>query len=264
MSETGKGAHELAVEQLHLGELSPPRADQLRREIPAERLAELDESDREILRQYPPARMAAEIDRRISREETPASRRPRTAWLLAPALAAAVVLALALVPRLWGPPEQGAGSTPWPEATDTTRIKGLQPYLEVYRLEEPQPRLLTPSTLANPGDLLQLKYISAGQPYGVIVSVDGSGELTRHLPRDPAGSSPLVAGGATALPRSYQLDDAPRYERFIFVTAAEPLTPAQVEAALAGQTPDDLDDHRPHNWPAGWTWSCTTLEKAKP
>ncbi len=257
-----KGAHDLAVEQLHLGELPTERADRLRREVPAQRLAELSESDQEILRAYPPATMTAAIRRRAAQDGQPARRPSRTPWLMAPALAAAAaVLVLALAPRLWGPGEPTPMDPARAGVADTTRIKGLEPYLEVYRLEDAEAQLLSVGAPARSGDRLQLKYVSAGQPYGVVLSLDGNGQLTRHLPSDPAGSSSLAGDGAMALPRSYQLDDAPQYERFIFVTADDPITPAQVEAALASLTPDDLDDQRPHAWPAGWTWSCTTLEK---
>ena len=72
---------------------------------------------------------------------------------------------------------------------------------------------------ARPGDLLQLGYVSAGEGYGVVVSIDGRGEITRHLPAEGARAAALTPGREILLPESYRLDDAPAFERFVLVTS---------------------------------------------
>ena len=77
-----------------------------------------------------------------------------------------------------------------------------------------------------------LTYQAAGQRYGVIVSIDGRGVLTRHLPQKGAEAARLEAGAPTPLPEAYELDDAPRWECFFFVTADRPFPVERVVGAV--------------------------------
>ena len=65
----------------------------------------------------------------------------------------------------------------------------------------------------------------------MIVSVDGRGVVTEHLPQNESEAAALRAGGPVILASSYRLDDAPRFEVFYFVTADEPFAMARVVAA---------------------------------
>jgi hypothetical protein len=65
----------------------------------------------------------------------------------------------------------------------------------------------------------------------VIVSIDGRGVLTRHLPAHGGQAVPLDPGPAT-LPESYELDDAPAFERFYLVTADAPFPVETVVEAV--------------------------------
>ena len=71
------------------------------------------------------------------------------------------------------------------------------------------------------GDTLQIGYVAAGQAYGVILSVDGRGTVTVHLPSASSVAQPLDQEGIVLMPFAYQLDDAPEFERFFFVTSKE-------------------------------------------
>jgi hypothetical protein len=42
-----------------------------------------------------------------------------------------------------------------------------------------------------------------------------------HFPRSPEHATRLSSGGAQLLPYAYELDDAPRFERFYFVTSRQ-------------------------------------------
>ena len=66
----------------------------------------------------------------------------------------------------------------------------------------------------------------------MIVSVDGRGVVTQHLPRDGAQAARLSAESQALLDVAYELDDAPRWERFYFVAGSAPFDTAPViEAA---------------------------------
>jgi hypothetical protein len=73
------------------------------------------------------------------------------------------------------------------------------------------------------GDVVQLAYNAMGATHGVIFSIDGRGTVTLHFPSERTGSTALKAKGANALDFSYELDDAPRFERFFFVTSDKPV-----------------------------------------
>jgi len=62
----------------------------------------------------------------------------------------------------------------------------------------------------------------------VIVSIDGRGSVTVHLPVHGDQAAALASGDTVLLDHAYQLDDAPRFERFHFVTAQAPFAVATV------------------------------------
>ena len=65
----------------------------------------------------------------------------------------------------------------------------------------------------------------------MVVSLDGSGVLTRHFPID--GFEPLLKNeGLYTLPFSYELDDAPYYEKFYLITSETPLNIDSIESTI--------------------------------
>ncbi|HEX9399134.1 MAG TPA: ActD-like protein [Anaeromyxobacter sp.] len=175
----------------------------------ADPLAELARDDAATLARLPPERVAAEVVRRAR------ARPRRSRWLLVPALAATAAAALVAV-RL---PRDGGTSAPEP---DGVRVKGLSPHLVVHRRTPAGAERVAPGATVRPGDLVQLGYVAAGRPFGVIVSLDGGGAVTRHWPADGKAAGPLESGREVLLPESFRLDAAPGFERFIFVTSARP------------------------------------------
>src|SRR5262249_61336140 len=89
----------------------------------------------------------------------------RIAWLAAPAAALAAAALLIVVQR----PEE-------------TRVKGGDAALLVYRSHGDEPELLSSGASARAGDVLQIAYIRSAPVYGAIVSLDGAGSVTLHLP----------------------------------------------------------------------------------
>jgi hypothetical protein len=120
------------------------------------------------------------------------------------------------------------------------RIKGLDPQITLFRKSGSGSERLADGALARRGDVVRLGYQAAGRPYGAILSIDGRGVVTRHLPRQGERAVALRGGGTVLLDEAYELDDAPRRERFYFVTAvsAFDLAPLLEIARRAGGAPD--------------------------
>jgi hypothetical protein len=220
----------LMLERIVAGELDMPK-DAEQDELFRRRIEEIRESNRAILEQYPAEEVAHELGQRLAlaedetvsideaseRGETdgePVSLFRRRSFRGFALVAAAAIIALAaIVPQLIG--RTGIGSD------EPVRIKGLKPSISVYRQIDGSVELLRDSSKVSEGDLLQISYISASEPYGVILSLDGRGVVTVHLPdtRYSGSSARLEPNGEVALDFSYRLDDAPSFERFFFLTS---------------------------------------------
>jgi len=233
---------DLILEQYRLRELPPADAARVERLLASDaalrrRLDGLEHSDAEIARQYPARWLAARIAGTPSREHR------RVRWPLPLGVAAAAIVLILAMPRAW-PAQPRSGNA---AAADGDRIKGLAPSLTVYRRTTSGSETLADGSVARTGDLLRIGYVAAGRGYGVILSIDGRGVVTRHLPPDGDRAAPLGRGGATLLDTSYELDDAPGWERFYFVTGDTPFAVAAVldaarnaAAAHPGRLPSTL------------------------
>jgi hypothetical protein len=210
------------LERLAAGDLPPERAAEIRARLAAEpggeaRLAEIDRSNQELLARFPAKDMARRI--RVQAEPPP----PRAAmprWFLAVPAAA---LAAALVLVLRAPPTATPDDTP-----EITRVKGPQgPSLSVHRQTTHGPERLAGGAAAHPRDRLQLSYAPGGARYGALLSIDGRGGVTLHLPRE-SGPAAALSGGEVLLPDAYELDDAPGFERFFFIYSSSPFAVEEV------------------------------------
>ncbi len=102
---------------------------------------------------------------------------------------------------------------------ETTRIKGLTPYIKIYKETKNGAVLLGNNSPVKKNDILQLSYNSAGYKYGIIFSIDGNGTVSLHFPEADTSSSKLKPGMEVPLPYAYKLDDAPYFERFFLITS---------------------------------------------
>ena len=196
------------------------------------RLEALEGSDREIHESYPTEWVARQVARRSERRGVPSISRfgPRLA------LAAVVLLAVAFSIYLPGPE---APPTWDRKGMDGIRLKGVTPDLLLYRKRASEVEQLADSSVAYAGDLIQIFYRAAGKPFGAIVSVDGRGTVTRHLPASGTRAVRLIQGDPVPLDYSYELDDAPKWERFYFLTADTSFDVRDVTQAAKGG-PDSL------------------------
>ena len=151
-----------------------------------------------------------------------------------------MILSVAFVPRL-----VRLASAPPVTVESGIRAKGA-PELLVYREGSRSAELLPNGAVAREGDVVQIKYVPAGRRFGTIVSIDGRGAVTLHYPESAGGSTELESGATSALNYAYQLDDAPGFERFFFVTAPERFRASDVvdsarRLALGGARTGALD-----------------------
>lgn len=239
---------DLLVEQLLLDELPPEQARRVRQQLEDAddpRLAQLRRSDEEILAAHPPDLVARRIRNRLERVEAePDTRRAQWWWLaVTAAVAAAIAFAWWLGRSEATTPETGSVHgekiAVGPDTPDTVRIKGGDPALSIRRQEGTRGTLLRPGDTVAPGDALLVSYRSADWAHGVIVSLDGAGEVTLHFPADASQPTALQHGGAVPL-HTFELDDAPGFERFFFVTSDTPLDVERVMADVRalGRGPD--------------------------
>ena len=206
----------------------------------ARKMEEIAASNRAILDAYPADQMKAAVLRKLAagsaeersgrseRSESndsrilafPHTERIKTLRFAALAAAACAVIAVS-VATVNRRAETGefAGTGVLESAT---RVKGSGAKLYVYRKEGDKATLLSAGDKVKQNDILQLSYVAGGDLYGAIISVDGNGTVTRHFPDSGDTAAKLEQSGEIPLGFSYQLDNAPRFERFILITGPKP------------------------------------------
>jgi hypothetical protein len=236
---------DIMLERFLLGELPEDKMEAIRLQSAIDeslrlRLEDLKRSDAEILAQYPAREQAEKImaktDGRLPQQ---ASRRrfiPIMA-LAGAAAAACLVLFLAL------PAGRRATGIAGTDTTDVIRYKGdtkySSPSLSIYRLRGDNTELLKDKAVVRPRDVIQVRYNALAKKYGAILSIDGRGSVTLHSPVPPSTEVALDHPEAL-LARSFELDDAPDFEIFFFVTADSPFDLSLIQErakklALAGK-----------------------------
>lgn len=241
MKEKNETVSQLLLERYLLKELPPDKMKEmdLRLEQDPDLQNEIDllrRSNEDILDRYPAPSMTAEILDRYELEKkkeqilaqqakTPVIRR---LLMASPAVALLLVLFFVGLPIY-----KDIINKPSPHPMDIEpgiRTKGLKRGLVIFRKTGEEAELLEQGMKAKEGDLLQIAYIAAGEKYGVILSLDGNGVATLHFPAKPSGSTALQQGKKILLGNSYELDDAPQYERFFFITSDAPIDVVAVMA----------------------------------
>jgi hypothetical protein len=229
------------LERYRLGELPADQAARISERAVAEpdtreRLEALAQSDAAMRDAETSSRLARRVSERLTRgREWPVPAWGWRAWAGAAGAAAVLVVTLS---------GAGAGWRFWPLSTDgpdqgstaPDRIKGDSAALLLFRKAGASSDRLTDGAAARPGDLVRVGYRASNALFGVIVSIDGRGAVTRHLPVEGASAIPLQPGEPVPLPDAFELDDAPRWERFFLITSettfdVEPVVAAARRAA---------------------------------
>jgi hypothetical protein len=221
MSRSPSHVPDLLIEQLLLGEIRQEDERWLRQQLSVDeierRLSVLRQANERHAQQHDAVELVEAIRarKRVTAARAQLSSKSGSGFrLLVPGLAAAF-LVLFVVAR---PNTERPLSSP-AEVSDTTRVKGLANHLVLHRRTGNDAETLAHNAHAKSGDVLQLGYVAAKARHGVIFSIDGAGAVTLHFPESERASTELSQGGEQLLPNAYQLDDAPLFERFFFVTS---------------------------------------------
>ncbi|MBD3241108.1 MAG: hypothetical protein GF331_11025 [Chitinivibrionales bacterium] len=220
---------QITLERYVLGELAEAERSELEKALSGDpdlqaRVEHLRRSNEAILAQYPPDHMADQIERKAHMQRTQeafSTRAPgKQGWRMAPAMGVLALLVLAAAPAVWLMRTGAPG---------TERIKGMAPSIVAYRSTPRGAVALANLDTVQAGDVLQVGYVAAGKPHGVLLSLDGRGSCTLHFPSQPGESTALEQDGEQLLDFAYELDDAPDFEHFLLVTSSQPIA---VDAVL--------------------------------
>ncbi|MBN2353557.1 MAG: hypothetical protein JXD23_13370 [Spirochaetales bacterium] len=237
MKNATDGIPDIVLERFLLGELDAERSENVRLRAETDetlrrRIEDLRRSNEELLKTHPAESMARAIRGKLEAAESAPERRRRRRPIPILAFAGAAAAALAVflfLPLVISPGSSGAAGGP-----DVIRYKGDaasgSPSLAVYRLRGESVELLKDGAAVRPRDVVQVRYNALAKRYGAIVSIDGRGSVTLHWPLPPSTDVQLERAEAL-LPRSFELDDAPDFELFFFVTADAPFA---LDMVLAG------------------------------
>ena len=215
-------------------------------EIFANRVKMLREDSKAILRKLPYDRLAERLDSLPGRD-TYGNGKLANFGIVKLAAAAALVLAVMTV-ALFSQrslSEQGGtvlannadGSQVMEVAmvdqNDDVRIKGLSARMEVWKKTGDSAVQMENLGEAHEGDEIQLRYAVAEKCYGLLFSMDGNGTITMHMGHGNRAVE-LEPGKMTTLPFAYKLDNAPKFEKFFFLTSKDEfeLNAGDIDASL--------------------------------
>jgi hypothetical protein len=250
-SESNMGTPGLRQEQYYLKEKVPETQS---REY-AQSMDAIEKSNGEILSTYPAQDMKAAVRAKLEASaKSTAQPKPATSSffgsfgavkIASTALAACLVVAFTAVTvttviSRGGYLPGNAGTT---LAMADTRTKGAGPTLFIYKKAGDKAIRLVTNSLVQADDIIQLSYFAGSASYGAILSVDGNGVVTQHYP--DVGDLPgmLLPIGEVSMDFAYQLDDAPKFERFLFIVGNTVFSTSLYKAQLAqaarnAETPD--------------------------
>ena len=119
------------------------------------------------------------------------------------------------------------------DQNDDVRIKGLSARMEVWKKTGDSAVQMENLGEAREGDEIQLRYAVAEKCYGLLFSMDGNGTITMHMGEGNKAIG-LEPGKMTTLPFAYKLDNAPKFEKFFFLTSKDEfeLNAGDIDASL--------------------------------
>jgi hypothetical protein len=210
------------LERYLLGELDNEAYENIRnrmendREL-AERYRALLLSNEEILAAYPPEHMAMKITWKQKAEKAENNKK-RKRYVLRTFSFAAAIFTIMIVSIVVLPLKHEVN--PLLCEDEGIRIKGASS-ISIYRKTETGFEQIKDGYHVGKGDRFQIKYNAGNRTYGIIFSIDGNSYITLHFPPTKDQPPLLETGGEIALADAFELDTAPGFERFFFITAEE-------------------------------------------
>ena len=207
---------------------------------------DLKKSDEEILNTYSVEAMRAAVAGKLAGNKTeekaaaPVILKFPVTRIVSYA-AAAVLLAALIIPAGLKNTKVGASRAP------TERVKGAapsnassEPQIKLYRQQGREIQALNNGDFAHSGDIIQITYNAGSDAYGVIFSVDGNGNITRHFPENSWNAAQMLrSNDEIPLDFSYELDNAPDFECFILVTSKNEFSLEDIDSKIKNKT--DID-----------------------
>jgi len=216
------------LERYLLGELPEEKMQELAREIASNpelsaRVDAMKKQNEQLFQSLPPEQFARQLRGQLrSRKMVTEHRRLKTLlgpqWTKVALAVCSVVIIGFFLPN----------TALMQQRPDTTRLKGLQPKMHIFLNADDHIQELDSGAHLSEGQLIQIGYNAAGMRYGAIFSLDGNGVITPHLcdssSYEQCHAQALQQSGVQMLSSSYQLDDAPEFEAFFFISAQQPFT----------------------------------------
>lgn len=223
MSSSEKKIPDLYLEQFVLGELSVQKLEELRKQVKNDaelrgRIEQIKHSNCQFFKDECNLENRGEINRRLIKPLVVVEKNYGMTWQYA-SVGAVLVIVFFILPPVKPDLVKNDIENLIFEEPKNIRLKGIEPELHIYRKHNDYIEQVLHNQLAKEDDLLQIKYQGAGYQYGMIFSIDGRGEITLHFPSSRQESNKIQSQGEIALPFSYQLDDAPNFERFFLITS---------------------------------------------
>ena len=216
-------------------------------------LIDLKKSDEDILNTYSVDSMRAAVAGKLAANKTSVSKRsassdkangtilkfPATKFLSY--AAAAVLLAAIIIPAGLKNSKISANHAPAERVKgNTSAAATTTPQIKLYRQKGLEIQALNDGDFARSGDIIQITYNAGEEEFGVIFSVDGNGNITRHFPENSWNSAKLERrADEIPLDFSYELDNAPDFECFIMVTSKKQFSLEGIENQIKNKT--DID-----------------------
>ncbi|MBN1410633.1 MAG: hypothetical protein JW969_07295 [Spirochaetales bacterium] len=222
MTNTTKSYPDLILEQFVLGELDAEKTRAIEKQMETDnmlksRIEAIKKSNEAILSDYPSDVMAKQIINKWEFENRQTRKNRLTRKYVVRSLAVAAFVSCVLVAVFIGlPVREGVTFPEW--GTDTTQAKGGTA-IKVYRKNGDRQELLKSGYRVKKDDQFQIKYIAGEQKYGVILSIDGWGNVSLHYPSSTIIKPILDQKGEIPMSSAFELDNAPGFERFFFVTS---------------------------------------------
>ncbi len=206
---------------------------------------DLKKSDEEILNTYSVQAMKAAVAGKLAGNKQESSSSKGTilkfpAYKIVSYAAAAVLLAAIIIPAGLKSTKIGSSKTPTERVKGNATSASADPQIKLYRQKGREIQALNDGDFAHSGDIIQITYNSGADEYGVIFSVDGNGNITRHFPENTWKAERLEhRPDETPLDFSYELDNAPDFECFILVTSKKQFSLDGIENSIKNKT--DID-----------------------
>ncbi|HYO67429.1 MAG TPA: hypothetical protein VEU33_15245, partial [Archangium sp.] len=176
----------------------------------------LTEASEAYRRARPPEQFLRKLE---AREVAPPAWRR---WLFSSAAASACAVLLAVL--TW-------------QGTDEVRLKGGSEFgVYVMRAGEASPLRLASGAKVRAGEVLRFHYRPPGDGWLLLVSIDGTGQLTVFHPYQGTAAARVAGGTLSVLEESIALDEAPGPERLAAIFNPEPFTLEQLRTWLSGSS----------------------------